>query len=365
MGSKIYVFAGDSRITDEEEDGHVVSSWDAFDLATKTWESSSAKQKDRTMPLIDNWGQAVALTVKENPSQHAAHPSQLPKYRRLSRTEESDDLTTAVVNAQKKARTEEALPSYGTAAASDDAQLSPSPTIYILRGFLFFAFDVESQTWTRLPDSIKDHGHFQMVSFQREVYAIGTYSVIAAGVVEKFTAATKRWSATAPLPRKLRSVGANHYHNEVYITGGIDVITETTLSSVYKLEKHTSNWVELTGTPLLEPRCRHATVSFRNKLWIGGGSVLVNGALVSTNSVCSYEEGKGWRKEAAMNCKREFLDLLVAQQRLYAVGGNVDEEGNHKLRTIEILSEDESKWEHVARFPNARVGFSATAGIVL
>ena len=235
--------------------------------------------------------------------------------------------------------------------------------IFVLRGFIFFSFDVKQHTWQRLPDCLRDRGHFQAVVLNNEMYAIGTRSVIAAGSVEKFNPETNQWSCLPSMPRKLRSVAAAVFQGAIYITGGLDVITETALESFYKLDASFGTWVH-EATRLPEARCRHASVEFNNKLWIGGGSVLVNGALVSTNSVCSYEEGKGWRKEAAMNCKREFLDLLVVQQRLYAVGGDVDEEGNHKLRTIEILTEDESKWEHVARFPNTRVGFSATAGIV-
>jgi hypothetical protein len=55
------VFAGDGRHSDEHEDNLTVSSWDAFDVDSGNWESQNTPYKQRTMPLIDNWGQAVAV----------------------------------------------------------------------------------------------------------------------------------------------------------------------------------------------------------------------------------------------------------------------------------------------------------------
>ena len=63
LGSKIYVFAGDSRHHDVADEYLSSSTWDAFDVSSGTWESSRLAVKDRLMPLIDNWGQAVALYV--------------------------------------------------------------------------------------------------------------------------------------------------------------------------------------------------------------------------------------------------------------------------------------------------------------
>jgi hypothetical protein len=61
VGTKIYVFSGDSRLTDEHDNDHTFSTWDAFDVCSLVWESSHRGFLDRHMPLIDNWGQAVTM----------------------------------------------------------------------------------------------------------------------------------------------------------------------------------------------------------------------------------------------------------------------------------------------------------------
>jgi N-acetylneuraminic acid mutarotase len=63
VGTKIYVFAGDARHTDDQDMYHSLSTWDAFDIVTKSWDSSELEEADRTMPLLDNWGQAVAVDL--------------------------------------------------------------------------------------------------------------------------------------------------------------------------------------------------------------------------------------------------------------------------------------------------------------
>ena len=80
-GTKIYFLAGDSRNTDELDTNNSLSSWDAFDVVTRygepihcmgfalpelrRWDSETLSLEERTMPLIDNWGQAV--TMPEHP----------------------------------------------------------------------------------------------------------------------------------------------------------------------------------------------------------------------------------------------------------------------------------------------------------
>lgn len=63
LGCKIYVFAGDARHRDSADEYQTSSTWDAYDVSQGVWESSRLPDKDRIMPLIDNWGQAVALHV--------------------------------------------------------------------------------------------------------------------------------------------------------------------------------------------------------------------------------------------------------------------------------------------------------------
>jgi hypothetical protein len=46
-------------------------------------------------------------------------------------------------------------------------------------GFISFSFEISRRKWTRLPDLLRDRGYFQTVVLHNEIYAVGTYSVIA------------------------------------------------------------------------------------------------------------------------------------------------------------------------------------------
>lgn len=240
-----------------------------------------------------------------------------------------------------------------------------APRIYVLRGFISFSYDLRTRIWTRLPDLLRDRGYFQAVVLRNELYAIGTYSVIAAGTIEKYNFLANQWSNAVPMPRKVRSVGAAVFQGFLYLMGGVDVFNEQALDSFYRFDHSRSTWI-LMRAALLQPRFRHAAVEYRGKLWVAGGNILISqgDAVVAwtTHSVEIYDEMSScWRRGPDMQRRRDFFNLLVVQGRLYAVGGDVDDAGNQTLRTIEVYVDATDCWEHVTDFPNARKGFSTCA----
>jgi N-acetylneuraminic acid mutarotase len=344
-GSKIYVFAGDGRITDEHEDNQTLSTWDAFDLGTGIWESQHVDSRLRPMPLIDNWGQALALTsprsANSNTPTAVGTKIRLPKPRSLQQLDQAGLDASLDRYPIKKSRVER----------------SPTGKVYVLRGFMFFNCDLSTRRWTRLPDCLRDRGHFQMVALDGYIYAVGTHSVISGGTVERFNTATNQWSMSTAMPQKLRSVGATQHEGHLYITGGLTLVSEEVVGMCFRLN---TNSVWETIPPLTTPRCKHDTASFKGRLWVAGGATSAENA--STNSVEMYSEATGWVAGPPLQRKRAYLHLLIVQGRLYAVGGDVDEEENLVIRTIEALRVEEDRWELITYFPNERKGFSACAG---
>lgn len=253
-----------------------------------------------------------------------------------------------------------------------------TPRIYILRGFISFSFDTRTRTWTRLPDLLRDRGYFRSVVLRNEIFAIGTFSMIAAGTIECYNPLYNQWTTGPMMPQRARSVGASIYRGSLFITGGEDVATEQALDGFFRLANN--SWVAMPRA-LPTPRFRHAAVQYQEELWVGGGCVVAaDGGHIVCDSIEVFSEDSGlWRKGPSMLRRREFFDLLVILGRLYAgdltmlpklqyliaaVGGDADEHGNPALRTIEVLHDTDpmdEHWELVAKLPNARRGFSACA----
>ena len=194
-----------------------------------------------------------------------------------------------------------------------------TPRIYILRGFIAFSFDTRSRTWTRLPDLLRDRGYFRSVVLRNEVYAIGTFSMIAAGTIEYYSPIANQWVSGPLMPQRARSVGATVFRGSMYITGGEDMVTELALDGFFQFEPSNGSWTPM-PLALPTPRFRHAAVEYKDELWVGGGCVPAVGAghMVSDSVEVFSMESSRWRKGPSMLRRREFFDLLVIQNRLYA-----------------------------------------------
>ncbi len=98
-------------------------------------------------------------------------------------------------------------------------------------------------------------------------------------------------------------------------------------------------------------------MAFNGKIWIAGGSL--QGGIEFTASVQIYDpQQKCWEIGPSMNVKRDYANLLVVNNALYVVGGDVGNDGEQKLRTIEVYNEESSKWEVLTAFkvrPNSTI----------
>ena len=371
---KIYVFAGDARHTDDSDDYQTLGTWDAYDTTTRKWDSSSVPDSERTMPLIENWGQAVAVRMS---GVGAKSLSVAPV-----RNEASVGISLAEVSGSTGVKRS---PSELWVTSEDvPAKRHQTGTLkaFVMRGFVFYSFDPLKSLWTRLPDLKRDRGYFQSVALEGEIFAIGTYSLIASGTIEKYSFVDRQWSACASMPHRVRTVGAAVYQRRLCVMGGVDDFTNegslVAISSFHSYDASSDEWKE--GPSVLSPRYRHAAVEYNGRLWVAGGKVLENAVPRTTNSVEVYSEEKGcWEPGPPMLRRRDFFNLLVVDGRLYAgrttfivveyrsiaqcvlVGGDVNEAESQITRTIEALSTDGVEWEHVTDFPNSRRGFSTCA----
>lgn len=245
-------------------------------------------------------------------------------------------------------------------------------TVIVVRGFITYQLDIATDQWKRCHDSRRDRGYFAMVYLRGEVYAIGTYSLVAAGTVEKYNPFTDHWDMVENLPERSKSVAAATHNDEIYVCGGIDSVDEQIYDTIYKmaLRDPMQDLQDINGNKciecwnlcpfrLLRTRYRHAAVSYGGKMWIAGGC-LADGSV--TNSVEIIDTNNTTVIEGPpMLVRRDFANLLVVNGTLYAVGGDVNYEGCSIVRTIEYLDKIDNIWKHSTVFKDERMGFSTCA----
>ena len=241
--------------------------------------------------------------------------------------------------------------------------------------FLSYSLDISSQTWKRCTDSRRDRTHFTAIYFRGELFAISTLSVIAAGTVEKYNRFKNIWSHVPNLPQKLQTVAAAVIDNELYVCGG--AINDRYSDTVYKFydpaaesynadndETIEPEWLEMYTWRMLQPRYRHAAVGYRGRLWIAGGFCFDKStckwACTSTVEIFDFAT-QTWEVGQPMVARRDFPNLLICNNKLYAVGGDVDSAGKQATRTIEMFNDFTCRWELVANFKDERKGFSTCA----
>jgi hypothetical protein len=244
--------------------------------------------------------------------------------------------------------------------------------IVVIRGFITYILDLSNGQWKRSADTRRDRGYFSAIWYRGEIFAIGTFSLIAAGTTEKFNTFSNYWTPGPSLPLKLRSVSAAVFKDNLYVLGGDDTSADTYSDAVFVYdadgtsinkdsgESCDGKWI-LLNTRLLRPRSRHSAVNFEGKIWIAGGC-FENNSIV-TRSVEIFDPVNGESLEGpSLTTKRDFFNLLVVKGDLYAVGGDKDEEGNQAtFRTIEMFDKTLDKWKIITAFKDERRGFSTSS----
>ena len=247
--------------------------------------------------------------------------------------------------------------------------------IYVVRGIVTYVLDVKKASWSRCADTLRDRGYFAAVWFKGEIFAIGTYSIIAVGTVEKYNSFANCWVSGPSLPMKLRSACAAVLDDTLYVLGGNDAFNMRYSDAVFIYDDGTSkreaepagefrgtldeSWI-LSKIRLLQPRSRHAAVVFEGRLWIAGGAFEDN--TIVTRSVEIFDPKTGiWTTGPCLKTRRDFSNLLVVRGSLYAVGGDVDELGTKATRTIEVFDKVRNTWETVVAFKDERQGFSTNS----
>lgn len=236
----------------------------------------------------------------------------------------------------------------------------------------FDLYDFVAREWRRGEALSVPHGTIktEAISGQSEVYVVGGEDSESADAVERYSIFTEKWEVLPIMPRKLlyssATIVASHSHSaheSLVVSGGLMLDTMQPCNEVHCFDTPSQRWVTLTA--LLQPaRYGHASARFKSGLIIAGGKIADNSGTASTQLLLSMSDSQ-WVNGPAMTTRRMWPRLLTISKAVYAVGGDVDDNGNNLFPTIERLTfngtDNDAKWEKVTILPKLRRIFAATA----
>lgn len=200
----------------------------------------------------------------------------------------------------------------------------------------------------------------------------GETDSLTSSTVEIFSPYENVWVNLPSLPVKIRQTACVTIGDNLVTVGGCDQ-NQLPTSSIYLLDLKisTSTIKNIVWNPtlldstswksqecvLLESRYGHSVTSYRDEIIVAGGSTVSDPYSSSVESLI-YENGKlrHCRKLADMKHGRSHFQLHVVQDRLYAVGGDHQDESV----SIECYNDENDEWEIISTFPTYRQNFSST-----
>ncbi len=139
-------------------------------------------------------------------------------------------------------------------------------------------FDLETETWTKLPDAPRTRDHFAAVVANDKMYLpAGRNSVTGDNnfintieEVDVYDFKTQKWKTLQePIPTKRAGNTAILYHDEILVIGGESDTQELAHNEVEALSVKSHNWRSL--NPLLEGRHGTSAILFNDKIILASG----------------------------------------------------------------------------------------------
>lgn len=177
-------------------------------------------------------------------------------------------------------------------------------------------YNIDRNRWDMIPGLPTPRSRLAVCAYQGKLWAIGGYSRSAASnhaVVEIYDPHTGKWTKGPPLPAAKHGLGAAVLNQTIHVFGG-----EPGQEEHYVLQGN--QWKRLAKLP--RPMLFHGWGVVDNKLYVMGG----HGNGVS-RLVHEYDPvRKVWTRKGDMPVGRSRYAAAVVQRKIYAIGGELDEE---------------------------------------
>jgi hypothetical protein len=158
------------------------------------------------------------------------------------------------------------------------------------------------------------------------------------------------WTIGPSLPAPRHHLAAARLGHDVYVSGGTDVAGVRLghqhwppRANFWRLAAGGGEWQTL--PQMIEPRWGHRMVAHDGHLYVVGGRG-------PSGRVLIYTEAGGWRLGAALPRMRDHLSVVVAQGRVWAIGGR--DPGS--VARVDIYDPAADRWEPGPDLPHPTSG---------
>ncbi len=220
-------------------------------------------------------------------------------------------------------------------------------------------FDLDKQTWTRLPDMPTARGALAVTAApDGKIYVVGGARipdnakidaltpggpVELLGTIEVFDTKTQTWSSRRPMPTPRNHMDASYVDGKIYVIGGRvgscfsgGWSTNIFMNEAYDIA--TDSWA--TRAPIPTPRSGTASAVLDGRISVLGGEGWLDdfGGVFRTHEI--YDpKANVWTRAARMSVPRHGFAVAAIGHKIYAVSG-VNNAGG--AGTLAVITTNES-----------------------
>jgi N-acetylneuraminic acid mutarotase len=217
-----------------------------------------------------------------------------------------------------------------------------------------FKYDPRTDKWTTIAPMSQERCRFYLGAARGCLYALGGMGE-QDGVMEvsceKYDPQTDYWWPITALPStRMQHAGADYLDN-IYISGGLDVIDHT-YNDLLMFNALQDEWQ--TKANLLVPRADHCMTAHQDRLFVAGGWYEDNntGNRVIVDTVDCYNcLTNQWAQLTQLPTPRYHMSTTVINNLLYVIGGFGAGQYNRASRKIETYSLEKEEWVDHEEYP--------------
>lgn len=222
-------------------------------------------------------------------------------------------------------------------------------------------YDPVSDMWRERAPLPRGGNHIAAVGFEGKLYAIGgetAQNATAYADVFVYDPATDKWSSVAPLPQALGSMAVAAVDGVIHAVGGAvgtNADNRHTVNVHYIYDPHTNKWTD--STPLPSPREHLNLIALNDKLYAIGGRIDNFAQNTQTVFCLDLQDKNGtWLNLPLMPIPRSGTQAAVLDGKIFVFGG---EKFGGVFNNTQMFDPVTERWSELTPMPVGRHGTGA------
>jgi len=222
----------------------------------------------------------------------------------------------------------------------EDYEDSRAPEVNVSKKV--FRYDPKENQWENLEDMPIGRYNHSCFVYQKKIVVIGGQDGQNKLVkpIEMYDPEQNSWSTIGEMKWSRIHFASALYLDTIWLIGGIKKIDVGPTSVVESFNLETGEWKR--QPPLPSPTMNSAAVAWRDQLFnIGGREKLPSDEYISTDKISMYKAMDNiWQVIASISVPRHNLNALIANERVYILGGEQrvsDETGSVGIISVECF----------------------------